>query len=79
MTASNFDRDSLLADYAEQCVDDMDLQTLTEIVTIQIIKSYDDKTDEELIEEIKKYYPALLEWVKYIQLNWYGLLQMLRN
>jgi len=61
MTAHNINRNQLLADYAEQCVDDMDLQTLTEIVTIQIIKSYDDKTDEELIEEIKKYYPALLE------------------
>ncbi len=60
MTASNFDRDSLLADYAEQCVDDMDLQTLTEIITTQIIKSYDDKTDEELIEAVKKYYPELL-------------------
>ena len=60
MTAPDFDRHQLLADYAEQCVDDMDLQTLTEIVTKQIIKSYDDQTDEELIEAVKKYYPELL-------------------
>ncbi len=60
MTAPDIDRHQLLADYAEQCVDDMDLQTLTEIVTTQIIKSYDDNTDEELIEAVKKYYPELL-------------------
>jgi len=60
MTAPDFDRHQLLADYAEQCVDDMDLQTLTEIVTTQIIKSYDDQTDEELIKAVKKYYPELL-------------------
>ena len=61
MTAPDIDRHQLLADYAEHCVDDMDLETLSEIVTTKIIEDHDDTTDDELIALVKKYYPELIE------------------
>jgi len=60
MTATEFDRHELIQNYAETCVDDMDLKEMTAILIDNIIESFDDFTDEELIIQVKECYPELL-------------------
>ena len=58
------ERDKLQDDYVHQVVDDMDLKTLCAFVYDSISGSLDDYSTEELITEVKEYYPHLLEDVK---------------
>lgn len=55
------ERDKLQDDYVNQVVDDMDLKTLCEFVYDSISGSLDDYSTEELITEVKEYYPHLLD------------------
>ena len=55
------ERDKLQDDYVNQVVDDMDLKTLCAFVYDSISGSLDDYSTEELIAEVKEYYPDLLE------------------
>ena len=54
-------RDKLQDDYVHQIVDDMDIKTLCTFVYDSISGSLDDYSTEELITEVKEYYPHLLE------------------
>ena len=55
------ERDKLQDDYVNQVVDDMDLKTLCAVVCDSINASLDDYSTEELINEVKEYYPHLLD------------------
>ena len=55
------ERDKLQDDYVNQVVDDMDLKTLCAFVYDSISGTLDDYSTEELITEVKEYYPELLE------------------
>ena len=54
-------RQELQRQYVEQCIEGMDFKTMWSVLYDYIDESYDDYTDEELITEIKEYYPELLE------------------
>ena len=53
-------RDKLQEDYVQQIVDDMDLKTLCAFVYDSIDCTLDDYSNNELIDEVNKYYPHLL-------------------
>lgn len=55
------DRDELQQNLIERILDDMDLKTLMQLVGDQLDNSYDSYTVDELITEVKEYYPDLLE------------------
>jgi hypothetical protein len=55
------DRDSLIADYAQQILDGMDMKTMECFVYDTLKDNLSSYSDEELIEEVKEYNPELLE------------------
>ena len=61
MTDNIIDRDELQDDLIEQMIDDMDLKTMASLLYDYMNHSYDKYTVDELIEEVKEYYPHLLE------------------
>ena len=44
-----------------QLLDDMDLKTMTQLCYDYLDEGYAKYSDEELTEEVKEYYPELLE------------------
>ena len=49
----------------QQMLDDMDLKTMTQLCYDYLDEGYDKYSDAELTEEVKEYYPELLEeWYK---------------
>ena len=54
-------RDKLIDDYAWRVVDDMDIKDLCRAMADQIAMNFDNHTDEEVINQIKEFYPDLLE------------------
>jgi len=56
-----FDRDSLIADYAQQVMDSMDMKTMECFVYDTLKDNLSSYSDEELIKEVKEYNPELLE------------------
>lgn len=61
MSDNIIDRDELQQNLIDQILDDMDLKTLMQLVAEQLDASYDTYTVDELIEEVKEYYPHILE------------------
>ena len=64
MTETNdqiIDRDALQDNMINQILDDMDIKTMMAILYDNMSESYDKYSDNELIEEVKEYYPHLLE------------------
>jgi hypothetical protein len=57
---NTFDRDSFIADYAEQVVDSMDMDTLVRFAFDMLVENMERMTDNELVEEANEYYPELL-------------------
>lgn len=55
------DRDQLQNDLIDRIVDDMDTQTLMQVVTDYLTDSYDKFSVSDLISEVEEYYPDLLE------------------
>jgi len=55
------DRDQLQDAMINQILDDMDIKTMMAILYDNMSESYDKYTVDELIEEVKEYYPDLLE------------------
>ena len=45
----------------QQILEDMDIKTMMAILYDNMNESYDKYSDEELMEEVKEYYPELLE------------------
>ena len=61
MTDNIIDRDELQDSMINQILDDMDIKTMMAILYDNMSESYDKYTVDELIEEVKEYYPDLLE------------------
>ena len=57
----SFNRDSLIADYAQQILDGMDMKTMECFVYDTLKDNLSSYSDEELIEEVAEYNPELLE------------------
>ena len=55
------DRDVLQDNLINQILDDMDIKTMMAILYDNMSESYDKYSDKELVEEVKEYYPHLLE------------------
>jgi hypothetical protein len=55
------DRDSIIADYAQQILDAMDMKTMECFVYETLIDNLSSYSDEELIAEVTEYNPELLE------------------
>ena len=56
-----FDRDSLIADYAQQILDGMDYKTMECFVYDTLQDNLRAYSDEELIAEVTEYNPELLD------------------
>ena len=61
MTDNIIDRDSLQEAYIESIIDGMDHKSMYQFVYDSLNNNLDDYTVEELITEVKDYYPELLE------------------
>ena len=61
MTDNIIDRDQLQDAMIQQILDDMDIKTMMAILYDNMSESYDKYSDSELMEEVKEYYPHLLE------------------
>ena len=55
------DRDKLQDDMINRILDDMDIKTMMAILYDNMSESYDKYSVDELIEEVKEYYPHILE------------------
>ena len=55
------ERDKLIDDYAWRVVDDMDIKDLCRIVADMVVHDFETESDEYVIEQVKEYYPDLLE------------------
>jgi len=54
-------RSELQDNMIQQILDDMDLDGLMQLAYDYMDESYDKYSDEELMEEVKEYYPHILE------------------
>ena len=54
-------RPELQDNMIQQILDDMDIKTMMAILYDNMSESYDKYSDKELVEEVKEYYPHLLE------------------
>ena len=61
MTDNIIDRDELQDNLINQILDDMDIKTMMAILYDNMSESYDKYSVDELIEEVKEYYPHILE------------------
>ena len=56
-----FNREQLIADYAQQILDGMDMKTMECFVYDTLVSNLESYDDEDLINEVKEYNPELLE------------------
>ena len=61
MTDNIIDRDELQDNLINQILDDMDIKTMMAILYDSMSEDYDKYSDKEILEEVKEYYPHLLE------------------
>ena len=57
----NMNRQELQEQLIDNVIDGMDFKTMWAVLYDFMDQSYDKYTDEELMEEVKEYYPELLE------------------
>jgi len=57
------DRDELQANYINTILDGMDIKDMMRILYDQFDENLDKYTVDELIGEVKEYYPELLDWL----------------
>tara|TARA_B100001741_G_scaffold2309_1_gene1890 strand:+ start:34 stop:279 length:246 start_codon:yes stop_codon:yes gene_type:complete len=57
----NMNRQELQRDMIDAIVDGMDMEMLCSLACDALSTTYDDYSDSELMEEVKEYYPELLE------------------
>ena len=57
----NMNRDELQQQLVDNMIDGMDFKTMWQVLDSYMMESFDKYTDEELMEEVKEYYPELLE------------------
>lgn len=58
---NNIDRKMLQNNYIERMIDGMDIDTLCTIVAEYMEMNLDDYTDEQLVAEVREYYPDMLD------------------
>ena len=58
---TDMNRKVLQVNMIQQILEDMDIKTMMAILYDNMSESYDKYSDEELKEEVKEYYPHLLE------------------
>jgi hypothetical protein len=58
---NTFDRDSLIADYAQQILDGLDMDAVCSLAYDTLVGNLESYSDEELITEVREYNPELLE------------------
>ena len=61
MLLTDMNRKELQDNMIQQILEDMDIKTMMAILYDSMSESYDKYSDEELITEVKEYYPELLE------------------
>ena len=54
-------RSELQQQLIDEMIDGMDYKTMWRILDSYMMESYEKYTDEELMEEVKEYYPHILE------------------
>ena len=54
-------RSELQQQLIDNMIEGMDFKTMWQILDSYMMESYDKYTDDELMEEVKEYYPELLE------------------
>ena len=54
-------RDELQQQLVNEMIDGMDHKTMWQILDSYMMESYDKYSDAELLEEVKEYYPHILE------------------
>ena len=57
----NTNRSELQAELINAIIDGMDLKTMWSVLDDYMHESYDKYSDDELMEEVKEYYPHILE------------------
>ena len=58
---TDMNRSELQQQLVDEMIDGMDHKTMWRILDSYMMESYDKYTDEELMEEVKEYYPYILE------------------
>ena len=58
---TNMNRSELQQQLIDNMIEGMDFKTMWAVLYDFMDQSYDKYTDEELMEEVKEYYPELLE------------------
>ena len=58
---NTFNREQLIADYAQQILDGMDMKTMECFVYDTLVENLSGYSDEQLIEEVTEYNPELIE------------------
>ena len=58
---TNMNRTELQQQLVDNMIEGMDFKTMWQILDSYMMESYDKYTDDELMEEVKEYYPELLE------------------
>ena len=58
---TDMNRSELQQQLVDNMIDGMDFKTMWQVLDSFMMESYDKYSDEELITEVKEYYPELLE------------------
>ena len=58
---TDMNRSELQQQLVDEMIDGMDHKTMWRILDSYMMESYSKYTDEELMEEVKEYYPHILE------------------
>ena len=61
LSQRSMNRSELQDNMIQQILDDMDIKTMMAILYDNMSESYDKYSDAELLEEVKEYYPHILE------------------
>ena len=61
LTETIMNRDQLQDTMIQQILDDMDIKTMMAILYDSMSEDYDKYSDKEILEEVKEYYPHLLD------------------
>ena len=57
----NMNRSELQQQLVDNMIESMDFKTMWQVLDSYMMESYDKYSDEELITEVKEYYPDMLE------------------
>ena len=58
---TDMNRSELQQQLVDEMIEGMDFKSMWQILDIYMMESYDKYSDAELLEEVKEYYPHILE------------------